>query len=217
MAIFTGGTASAQPQVQAGMNFTVGAQGQGVVNQSNNNRMKPTPAFAALDAQILSLDAMYEQLSDKSPWVTYAANIGGLWQLCANCEPDAGPKKLYRQYNFNRSILGLPSVSAPIDDTEWAHASDFSIGYEPSTGAPSDCTFLANYFSEQDYYLLQTGQVMANQYIILGPLDTPPVWFPGDRIFDFWLPYLAGPPISCCTFTASGAPGRKIVATIIRL
>jgi hypothetical protein len=75
MAIFVGGTAIDTPQVQAGMNFTKGAQGQGVVNQSNNNRKvakstsRPrsdsvSAGFTTLDAIIRNLDALYELLPD---------------------------------------------------------------------------------------------------------------------------------------------------------
>jgi hypothetical protein len=73
MAIFSGGTAAETPQVQAAMNFTTGAQGQGVVNQSNNNRKvnknTSTPraeavsdGFTTLDAVIRNLDALFDQL-----------------------------------------------------------------------------------------------------------------------------------------------------------
>lgn len=105
---------------------------------TRNNSGVSGPSFTALDNRITTLDNDFELLPDKSPWVTYAANIAGDWSLCANCQPDSGAKKLYRQYNFNRGLMGLPDVSAPIDDTE--HSAMVSLvvglkGYPPDTGA----------------------------------------------------------------------------------
>lgn len=75
----------------------------------------PTPTFSPVDNLVTSLDAQYELLADKTPWIAYAAAIAGEWALCANCAPAASPKKLFRQYNFNRALQGLPSVIAPPD------------------------------------------------------------------------------------------------------
>jgi hypothetical protein len=73
-----------------------------------------------MDQLILHLDATYETIATQADWVTYAANIAGEWDLCANCSPDASGKKLFRQYNFNRTLRGLPIVNTPVDNTEYA-------------------------------------------------------------------------------------------------
>lgn len=62
--------------------------------------------FTELDQTITRLDASYDVLVDQSGWIADAAEMDGLWNLCASCQPDAAGKKFYRQYNFNRLITG---------------------------------------------------------------------------------------------------------------
>lgn len=53
-------------------------------------------------------------LADPTVWEDYASDIAGQWSLCANCAPEIAGKKLFRQYNFNRTLLGLAVVTAPV-------------------------------------------------------------------------------------------------------
>jgi len=71
------------------------------------------PGFTALDQRISRLDSAYDQLPNKAAWMTYAGLMSGHWSLCANCQPDFGAKKLFRQINFNRLQLGLALQTVP--------------------------------------------------------------------------------------------------------
>lgn len=130
MAIFIPGALPIDRTVTGTTMLTIGAQGSNVATPATTNRKRPgrityrngiakVGGFTALDNLIVSLDAFYDALPDDSAWVTYATNIAGNWQLCANCQPDAAAKKLYRQYNFNRFLLGLTRADVPIDNTEF--------------------------------------------------------------------------------------------------
>lgn len=162
--------------------------------------------FQTLDASILNLDAQYDALADQTPWEGYAANITGEWNLCANCEPDAGGKKLYRQYNFNRRILGLPVVDVPINDTEHCPSGNWSfaiIGTEDG--------FFNNGFNPVDtYYLINVGKAMGNPLLLLTAADIPATFPPGSPLYDF----MAGLPenqfLTACTMLPDGAPGKQV-------
>ena len=94
---------------------------------SNQNRAKMENSgfagnskFANLDRSITQLDAQFDALPNQADWNDYAANIDGEWALCANCTPMSSGKKLFRQYNWNRFLLGKPTITVPIDNTESA-------------------------------------------------------------------------------------------------
>lgn len=128
-----------QPNVVIGGNLIVSKPGATTIMQtSNNNRPnvggstskggpRPTPKFGGMDQNITMLDATYDQNVNQAPWETYANNINGAWQLCANCQPGAGGKKLFRQVNFNRQLIGLPVNLTPDNDTEFAIYSGGSL------------------------------------------------------------------------------------------
>jgi hypothetical protein len=113
--------------------------------------------FQQTDALITSLDATYDALPDKTPWITYAAFRGGNWQLCANCQPDAGPKKLYRQYNWNNALAGLPLAAAPVDPTETISIAVLELQYwnnGPLGGPNAQFTLTPG-----DYLIVATAQL----------------------------------------------------------
>jgi hypothetical protein len=210
MAIFTGGTAAAVPQVANNTNFHVGAQGQGVVNGANNNFNSKSPGFQTIDALIRSLDAQYDLLADKTPWVTYAATINGEWQLCANCQPESSGKKLFRQYNFNRQSIGLSVATVPVDGTEFCHSG--GTGWRLYSTLP-----LGQFFSTTDYVqvpgawcMMQVGSTWTNPVLFLTPTPISNVYAHGTPVFDFLITQTIGTTIDACVFTPNGAPGLRM-------
>lgn len=124
MAIFTPGAGYVQPIVLAGTMLSIGAQKQPVATTATSNRKRPrrvtmrtgvgtVSGFTNLDNTILQLDARFDLLPNQLDWINYATDIAGDWSLCANCAPDAGAKKLFRQYNVNRQMMLLPWVDTP--------------------------------------------------------------------------------------------------------
>jgi hypothetical protein len=252
MAIFTRGAGFTTPKVIAGMNFTAGAQGQPVINTANDNRSvtdlvnalthivekirrgrghrgtspQGPDGFGVLDQLIVSLDALYGLLPNQADWITYAANIAGNWQLCANCQPDASGKKLFRQYNYNRAILGLPIVTVPIDATAFAEVTFITAEYVVPPISPLPAVDL-NWSGSGDFIVLlaQQGAVMANPRLTLDPafngvgtIAAPPfAWVESCVKFLIGLPPPPGSyPIfqQCCIFNLDGAPGRKLFLEI---
>jgi hypothetical protein len=177
-------------------------------------------AFTALDQSIVSLDAQYEALADKAPWVAYATNIVGEWSLCANCMPDGGAKKLFRQYNFNRELIGLPVVIAPVDDTEVCDASMQDVQWVLETGTTFETT-IAVLTSEASFYIVASlGKALANPVIAFNGSDAG-VSLTVPNIYSAWVQAVMtslgffGQPgelfgtVPMCVFNVSGAPGMR--------
>lgn len=216
MAIWTPGTGGFIRKEFVGMTFTQGAQGQPVINTPTNNRARtvtspvartavPSPAFQGLDQLILALDAQYDLLPDKTPWLEYAENITAEWQLCANCQPDYGAKKLYRQYNFYRESIGLIVVDAPVDNTEFAATNSvqgllFLDGSVLLTGVPG---------AAPQWFIAQAGLALGNPRVLVSPSDLGSFILPGSPIYDFLMRVPVGTQQPCCTCTQTGAPGLK--------
>lgn len=116
-----GGVRKSATTKQSGSTRTNGTSTTGRPNHKGSQRGSASQGFQSLDQQIFHLDASYDLLPDKTPWETYEANIGAEWELCASCAPGVRPKKLFRQYNLNRSTIGIPAVTIPIDITEVCH------------------------------------------------------------------------------------------------
>lgn len=177
-------------------------------------------SFKMLDTAIVNLDASFETLPDKTPWAAYAAAIEGEWQLCANCMPDGGAKKLYRQYNFNRQRISLPVVSTPTDDTEVCDA--FLIGFRyDGTGGGLLCSWECSPPPLQDFWCVASvGKSLTNPLIFLPKADNA-VDQPGVTPLSVWLENvgkligikfigLEGTlSTAVCVFTVNGAPGLR--------
>lgn len=75
-------------------------------------------------------------MSTQSDWNAYAAAVGTAWGLCASCEPVYSGKKIFRQYNLNRQLLGLPvSLAVPAIETI-CDCSIADLNYSASVGFP---------------------------------------------------------------------------------
>lgn len=218
MAIFAAGAGYVQPVVHEGIMFSVGAQGQLVAGPSTTNRLDttqrtvpaasaPNPSFSQLDNEITSLDASYDLLTDKSPWVAYAAAIAGLWRLCANCQPDAAGKKLYRQYNWNRSLIGLPRVTAPVDGTAYGPAVPAIAEYNP-LGLPIGTLGFTQCSSPHAYYLVvQNGLGLLNPIVHLAASLDPQLFTLGSTNWNALLGLQPATLYLACGFDDNGAPG----------
>lgn len=82
-------------------------------NSKRGTGVVPTPIFSPMDNLVTSLDAQFDLLPNQTAWNLYALSIAGQWDLCANCQPDTGGKKLFRQINYNRTLLGQPLITVP--------------------------------------------------------------------------------------------------------
>lgn len=232
MATFHPGSGYAGPITVGGQRFSKGAGGNLVVQASTNNRAPsasnkagtspvPSPAFALVDQLIFNLDATYELLTGQAAWVNYATTIAGDWDLCANCNPGASGKKLFRQYNFNRVLVGAPTVTTPIDPTASAGT---LAGYVEIILDTSSGNYIVTNFeftpAEVVWVTASLNQGMANP---LAPVDPSQYGLPqgSGQLYDFALAMANAtgvfpPPgqgrtalIECCTFDSNGAPGLK--------
>jgi hypothetical protein len=230
MAIFQPGAPDPSGTVNEGILYTTPVNGPPVMQRANNNRSvrkgplgrassASSASFLNLNQAIVNLDAGYELLPDKTPWVLYAVAIAGQWQLCANCAPDAGGKKLYRQYNFNRGLISLPVISVPIDPTATAASTALNIFVETLDGGATytvtidgippivPCYVVANVGRSLgnpvwliDATQMNTGITAGSGYVwamaiteALGLIGRPDGDYP---LF-----------IRCCYFDINGAPG----------
>jgi hypothetical protein len=233
MAIWKPGTDPLPNHVVDGLMLGARGVNSPQVQAANNNRGRPTgqgsqargpsgAGFLNLDNQITALDASYDALADQTPWVTYAANIAGEWQLCANCSPESSGKKLYRQYNFNRQLLGLATVISPIDDTEYAQPTEMDATFNNSASSPPQ-DVISRWLppTNDPWVVAQVGQIGANPMYHMDEADND-VHRTAGPIFDFYLSIckalaLLGPPgtvktavFNCCTMMPSGAPGLQV-------
>jgi hypothetical protein len=212
-------------QVVQGIQYQPQASGIVIAQRSNNNRNSQSHGFRQLDQWIMHYDASYEQNTQQSDWESFAETIDGLWQLCANCMPDGGAKKLFRQVNFNRQIMGLPAV----DNT-------FTLGFPPDVvffiaqkNTKSDGTELGiniELLSTLDIQaFLQMGEQMSNPNTDVRGADNATYFMPGTARYDFWNPIIeqfcgsATPggnayPLTCCVSDLTGVPGMNFPVTL---
>lgn len=181
--------------------------------------------FSALDNLVTSLDAAFDALPDKSPWVTYAANIAGDWDLCANCQPDDGAKKLYRQYNFNRTLLGLTNTAAPVDNSEFY--SDALNAVTLFTGGGFDVVIWRTNQDPQEVgtVFASVGHSLSNPSVTIPGDPANMLYFPGDPQY-IWSYAVAaalgyagqqvpeGTQFPTCYTTPNGAPGTRYFTSI---
>ena len=139
--------------------------------------------FKLLDQSITGLDAAYESSADKPAWAAAAAAYAGEWDLCANCQPDSGAKKFFRQWNFNRQLIGLPILLAPLP----LAPADSPFGLNStSTDNRSSGVYIVDLFvppPSQDFLIIAcVGSRLSNPRVLISPADfstgltSGPVW-----------------------------------------
>jgi hypothetical protein len=202
--------------VQNGIMYSARGNNSLSMNLANNNlatgkgtasraTFGTSALFQNMDALIRSLDALYDIAADKPAWELYNAGGTADWALCANCAPDKGAKKLFRQYNFNRSLIGLGTVLTPVDLTQGFGF--YRPIYFANAGAwpPIETSINVNLVQYPSYTVLQAGLGLGNPiYRNLGQT--------GDNIFTddpFLTAYAEFPPFSTlpvCCFDLNGCP-----------
>lgn len=240
MAIYKPGSTPPSSQVIHGILYQQPNAQTAKLQLANNNRSGQqvgalagltgsSPIFKNLDPVITGLDGQFDALTNQADWDAYNANISGNWVLCANCVlPNTG-KKLYRQYNFYRMILGLPQESTPLDyfDTadgdltivQWEHddlgtTDRISVEASPSTGG-----FVGVY---------QLGAGLGN-VLINWPLPCAGDYAPGSAIYETAQPMIKavvpdpGPggttsiEVEVCCCSPTGGPGNKATSILYNI
>jgi hypothetical protein len=222
--------------------LTVGAQGSPVAMPATNNRARLTggtsrstkaklgrsypagvadvPGFTPLDNQIRYLDAQFDNLPNQADWNAVAAAFAGLWGLCANCQPDAGGKKLYRQVQMNRSLVGLPPIGTPptpsagfvpgVSSAQWIN--------QPSVPGNNNASVTLDELGTDVWVVAVIGLALANPIAFVASSESGTSFPPGTDIFKLvsqTITVKAAPaPISAgdfenqvCTFDVNGFPG----------
>jgi hypothetical protein len=178
---------------------------------ANNNFNSSSPGFQQLDQIIRSLDALYDLLPIQEIWDAYSGNISPEWNLCANCQPDQSGKKLFRQYNFNRRLIGLPTVELPIDDTERCLTSDGSSHLFSSGVLEVQINTDAMVNS---YLVFQAGDIMSNPVLYVDNVNFVFV-DPALPVYQYLAGQIPGTVLFACTFNEDGAPGKTVEIEIV--
>lgn len=180
MAIFKPSESFTASKVVDGSLFQLLPDKSAVMQEPSNNRSPPSPAFAPMDSLVMSLDATYELLPNQAEWIDYVATIVGQWQLCANCQPDSTAKKFFRQVNFNRSLLGLGKITAPIFSNPPPTGPGVSCFWDMAGAPVPSLTFDPMIEMWDGFGIVQLGLVLgnpiqpvsaANQGMTFGPLS----------------------------------------------
>lgn len=168
-----------------GIALTIQPSGQVTAGRANNNyaakqqathRNNTTNrgAFGMTDETVVSLDAQYDALEDKSPWDDYAAGLTPGWGGCSNCVEVMSGKKAYRIVNLNRIMAGL-STSADIPAE--TNVCDIQVTAVQFFGPPRSPT---------NYLVFGAGTV-SPPYVIQAlqfkGLGNPVISVPGDGFF----------------------------------
>lgn len=202
MAKFTFTSPPAPSQVQSGTMLRTQSNGMTVMQQANNNFNGPSVKFTELNRLILALDARFSLLQNQADWETLAAAVDGLWDLCANCDPDADAQRLYRQINFNRSLIGLPRE----DDPTLFAAFVAGVTYTLVTTPTFVSLTLAAGQSAATWLIVQQGNALGNELILTAPgFGTP--YANGTKSNTFLRGLPAGSSWKVCTFSVDGMPG----------
>lgn len=208
MAITSPGTGPAPKVVVAGIMYTIGSTGSPIAVQATNNRKKGTrlakpgksgqaqggypqgqalgPGFISLDNQILALDARYDTLTNQATWDELAAATAGTWALCANCHPESSGKKLYRQINFNRALMGKARTDTPPAQPPSQVTNASFLGYTHEAGVGNDNAFYNITDNTQDIWCsINCGQQQANPLARLAGATVNTNFPPGTAIYNF--------------------------------
>lgn len=207
------------------------------VRQANNNRGRKTgkggqsrmgssSKFTMLDNQITNLDATFDVLPNQETWNEYAGDVAGAWQLCANCAPESTGKKVFRQINFNRQLIGLsPLTTPPGSPQRWtALAMSAKMTVKLSTHVREATLGWASW-PRPGWVVSQCGNVQSNPFYQLnlaergGVLKTGPGYqWCEDMVDQLGLDVstVGGQTmaISGCTFDDAGNPSNKILIQV---
>lgn len=220
--------------VDGGLLYACPAGSTAFMQKANNNRSGPMQGalagttgssanFKNLNQQIVNLDGEYETLSTQAAWIAYAATISGKWQLCANCASGVLAKKLFRQYNFNRMLLGLAPVTVPIDPTAFVDPNIFICELGPFVTRPNVASMEGTTLVPPNFYMIaNVGLSSRNPFCYLPPDGFGTEYPPGNPIYDFFLAVntilgttsgggTIATNVPCCFFDANGAPGNQLV------
>lgn len=154
-------------------------------------------------------------MGTQAEWNTYAANVANQWNLCANCEVSQGGKKLFRQYNFNRSLVGLGRIDTPVDDTEVVDQGGIAFQiYLTAFGAPAGL-FINTTFPAPVWIVAQAGKALGNPLIHFVPGDEFRFYLSTDPTFIWFDNLKTIPSLVGCAFSDTGAPGFRIGIGIV--
>ena len=188
---------------------------------ANNNKNSSSAAFQNMNNQVVQLDAQYDALPDKTPWLDYNEFLNGNWSPCYNCTEAASAKKLYRQYNYNRSLIGLTAVSAPIDPSEEAPEPLGLVTFiNTPPSPPTSATIVAGPSPATIYVVAQENLGLLNPIkLITGAEIGSGVISPGATLdfLEAWYAFLGGVYTGGfddvtgvqCFFTPNGTPGAR--------
>ena len=146
-------------------------------------------------------------MSTQAEWDVYADNITDGWDLCANCTRDATGKKLFRQYNFYRTLLGLPIVLSPIDNTEFQSPSGMFLEWVPPNPGPEMILMTPGAWSHFGWGFYQCGQALGNPRVRVTQTDDTQQLLPSAPGYQLLLATLPAGGLLACTCTDNGAPG----------
>lgn len=164
-------------------------------------------------------------MSTQLEWENYAVDIAGEWDLCANCEPALAGKKLFRQLNFNRVLIGLPIVLSPPNPGAFSIAALLTFDFNNLVPLPY-CTVDANLDPTLvGFSAVQMGKVLGNPSTTFNLVDITGFKFPGDKMYDFGVILASqlglwaavgdnSKTVSCCNSDDDGTPGRKSMLTV---
>jgi hypothetical protein len=237
MAIFKPGETFTSSIVVDGIILLAQEGKSATMHKANNNRRNvklaavsqgdpSSPKFISLDAQINNLDALFDQIEDPSPWDDMAATLEGLWQLCANCQPESSGKKIHRQYNYNRLNAGLPySDTPPSTITAVDYTFNF-FTFDWQAGPPNNFVYY-DFTSDNGQLLLtaQLGRAQGNPQLVIDQASSGFAFGPGTPEYT-WITdcyYTLGgtnppPPqiisVPVCIAALDGTPGLSTVIDI---
>jgi hypothetical protein len=216
MAIIKSTGETPQNKVVDGMSYQ-NQNGYTAFQAANNNRNSKSNNFRNLDSLIMQLDARYDALPTHVPWDIYAENIDGDWDLCASCAPEGTGKKLYRQYNYNRLLLGKEIVSLPSNVTETSPSPAATMVFVYTNGSLTSFEIGNTSNGSPCYALANIGLAMNNPFI-------KDDWPEGVTQFSFtspefiWASKLPRPAdVPMCFFSENGAPGRSALWSTVEL
>jgi len=182
--------------------------------------------FTQLNNLISSLDATYDSLLDKLPWESLALDFAGDWDLCANCTPEAGGKKLFRQINFNRLQLGLPILLVPDGSTDTAIAGNLKGIWDDRLGSDDALFDLTGFSNFPLTIIAQLGDSLNNPTLNVDADLFSRTWPPGSSQYQFVqkaIAFLGLRPesghdtgmIKVCAMLPNGYPGKSAMMQII--
>lgn len=180
----------------------------GRANQPTSNFQK-NPAFAEYDGLINHLDALYNHLSDQTPWENYANYLAGHWALCANCSNSEDAQRLFRQYNYWRTVTFQAIANTPVDPTEQCSSNNIFCVITSFGGGIYAAGFGAGPAIGQKM-CMQVGGLLKNPILEIDGSPTGTTYYNDTTAnYAFVANMTVGDPYPYCWFTQNGTPGNK--------